>query len=211
MAHTLPPLPYDYSALEPVIDEETMRLHHDKHHGTYVNKLNGALEKHPELANKSIEGLLMEIERVPEAIRTAVRNNGGGHANHTMFWTILSPKPGGEPAGRIAELIKSNFGGFESFRKKFNEAGANHFGSGWVWLVHDRSAKYEIITTPNQDSPLMQGRYPVFGNDLWEHAYYLKYKNERPKYLEAWWQVVNWAEINKRLEQAETFEIRRAA
>jgi len=174
----------------------------DKHHGTYVQKLNAALEKHKELEKRSAEELLRDIQSVPEDIRTAVRNHGGGHVNHTMFWKIMAPKAGGQPNGKIAEAIRESFGSFETFKEKFNEAGANHFGSGWVWVVGGAGGKLQIITTPNQDSPLMQGLYPIFGNDLWEHAYYLKYQNQRAEYLKAWWNVTNWAEINSRLEQS---------
>ncbi|WP_026369982.1 superoxide dismutase [Kallotenue papyrolyticum] len=203
MAHELPPLPYGYDALEPYIDQETMMLHHDKHHAAYVNNLNAALEKYPELQNKSVEELLRNIESVPADIRVAVRNNGGGHANHTMFWQIMKPNGGGEPTGPIADLIRDKFGSFEEFKKQFNDAGVKRFGSGWVWLVRTRDGDYQIISTANQDSPLMEGQFPIMGNDVWEHAYYLKYRNRRPEYLEAWWNVVNWDEINRRLEQAQ--------
>ena len=198
MAFTLPPLPYDYKALEPHIDEQTMRIHHDKHHAAYVNNLNAALEKHPELQNKSAEDLLKSINTVPEDIRTAVRNNGGGHVNHTMFWEIMGPGKGGAPSGPIAEAIKSAFGDFEKFKTQLNDAGVKRFGSGWAWLI-DTGGKLVIESTANQDSPLMEGKKIVFGIDVWEHAYYLKYQNRRPDYLDAWWNVVNWAEINKRL------------
>lgn len=201
MAFELPPLPYDYAALEPTIDEATMKLHHDKHHQTYVTNLNGAVEKHPDLGNKTPEELLKDLASVPEEVRTVVRNNGGGHVNHTMFWQIMKPNGGGEPQGAIAEQIQEDFGTFDDFKKRFNEAAAKQFGSGWGWLVY-RGGKLEIITTPNQDSPLMQGLYPVLGNDVWEHAYYLKYNNRRPDYLAAWWNAVNWEEVNKRFEQA---------
>jgi len=200
--HELPPLPYDYNALEPYIDEQTMRLHHDKHHGTYVNNLNQALEKYPELQNKSAEDLLRDINSVPEDIRTAVRNNGGGHVNHSMFWVIMKPNGGGEPYGPIADAIKQTFGSFEEFKRQFNDAGAKRFGSGWVWLVRTPDGQLQVISTANQDSPLMEGLYPIMGNDVWEHAYYLKYQNRRAEYLEAWWNVVNWDEINRRFEQS---------
>lgn len=203
MAHELPPLPYGYDALEPYIDQETMMLHHDKHHAAYVNNLNAALEKYPDLQGKSVEELLRNIESVPADIRVAVRNNGGGHANHTMFWQIMKPNGGGEPTGAIADLIRDKFGSFEEFKKQFNDAGAKRFGSGWVWLVRTRDGDYQIISTANQDSPLMEGQFPIMGNDVWEHAYYLKYRNRRPEYLEAWWNVVNWDEINRRLQQAQ--------
>jgi len=197
MAHEVPPLPYAYNALEAAIDEQTMRLHHDKHHAAYVTNLNAALEKYPELQSKSAEDLIKNLESVPEDIRTAVRNHGGGHVNHTMFWEIMGPD-GGDPSGPVADAITETFGSFEDFKKKFNEAGAKQFGSGWVWLVKDASGKLSITSTPNQDSPLSQGLTPVLGNDVWEHAYYLRYQNRRPEYLETWWKVVNWAEVNKR-------------
>jgi Fe-Mn family superoxide dismutase len=200
MAHQLPPLPYDYSALEPVIDTTTMKLHHDMHHGTYVKNLNGALEKHPQLGSKSAEDLIRDLNSVPEDIRTTVRNNGGGHLNHSMYWTIMKPKAGGEPTGTIAELIRKKFGTFNDFKNKFNDVGAKQFGSGWVWLVGKVGGDVDIISTPNQDNPLLQGMYPIFGNDVWEHAYYLKYNNRRPEYLAAWWNVVNWEAINQRYE-----------
>jgi len=200
MAHEVPPLPYDYNALEPHIDEQTMRLHHDKHHGAYVTNLNAALDKHPDLKNKSVEDLLRGINSVPEDIRTAVRNNGGGHANHTMFWNIMGPKKGGAPTGKIADVIKE-LGGFDAFKEKFNDNGLKRFGSGWTWLIRTSAGKYELISTANQDSPLMDGNVPIMGNDVWEHAYYLKYQNRRGDYLKEWWSVVNWDEINKRLEK----------
>lgn len=201
MAYELPPLPYDYAALEPTIDETTMKLHHDKHHQTYVTNLNGAVEKHPDLGKKTPEELLKDLASVPEEVRTVVRNNGGGHVNHTMFWQLMKPQGGGEPTGPISEQIQVDFGTFDAFKKQFNEAAAKQFGSGWGWLVY-RGGKLEIITTPNQDSPLMQGLFPILGNDVWEHAYYLKYNNRRPDYLAAWWNVINWDEVNKRFDQA---------
>jgi Fe-Mn family superoxide dismutase len=197
MAHSVPPLPYDYNALEPHIDEQTMRIHHDKHHAAYVNNLNAALEKHPELAGKSVEDLVKGINTVPEDIRTAVRNNGGGHINHTMFWEIMGPGKGGEPSGRIGDAIKSSFGDFEKFKTQMNDAGVKRFGSGWAWLI-DAGGKLTIESTANQDSPLMEGKKPLLGIDVWEHAYYLKYQNRRPDYLAAWWSVVNWDAVNKR-------------
>ncbi len=200
MAHELPPLPYGYDALEPTIDQETMTLHHDKHHGTYVNNLNAALEKYPELQSKSAEELISDLNSVPEDIRTAVRNNGGGHVNHTMFWEIMSPNGGGEPTGPIADAIRETFGSFEDFKKQFNDAGAKRFGSGWVWLVRTSDGKLQITSTANQDNPLMEGQYPIMGNDVWEHAYYLTYRNRRAEYLEAWWNVVNWDAINQRFQ-----------
>jgi Fe-Mn family superoxide dismutase len=197
MPHSLPPLPYDYAALEPHIDEQTMRIHHDKHHAAYVNNLNAALEKHPELAGKSVEDLVKGINTVPEDIRAAVRNNGGGHINHTMFWEIMGPGKGGNPTGPIAEAIKSSFGDFEKLKTQVNDAGAKRFGSGWAWLL-DVGGKLVVESTANQDSPLMEGKKPILGVDVWEHAYYLKYQNRRPDYLAAWWSVVNWDAVNKR-------------
>jgi Fe-Mn family superoxide dismutase len=198
MPHQLPDLPYGYDALEPFIDKETMMLHHDKHHATYVNNLNAALEKHPELSGKSAEDLIRDLASVPEDIRTAVRNNGGGHVNHSMFWIIMGPNQGGEPTGALGDAIKSTFGDFETFKKNFNEAGVKQFGSGWAWLVRGSDGKLQITSTPNQDNPMTQGMYPILGNDVWEHAYYLKYQNRRADYLAAWWNVVNWNEIAKR-------------
>lgn len=200
--HGVAPLPYAYNALEPYVDEQTMHVHHDKHHEAYCANLNAALEKHPELFAKTIEELLRDLASVPEDIRTAVRNNGGGYFHHSLFWTLVKPTGGGAPTGAIAKIMEEHFGGFENFKAKFNEAGTKHFGSGWVWLVRNAAGKYEIISTPNQDSPLSQGLYPVFCNDLWEHAYYLKYQNRRAEYLQAWWNIVNWDEINRRLEAA---------
>jgi Fe-Mn family superoxide dismutase len=202
MTHELPPLPYDYTALQAAIDEETMHLHHDKHHATYVNNLNTALEKYPELQSKSAEELIKDLNSVPEDIRTAVRNNGGGHVNHSMFWEIMGPNGGGQPTGAIDDAITQSFGDFETFKKQFADAGAKRFGSGWVWLVKGEGGKLTITSTPNQDSPLMEGQYPILGNDVWEHAYYLRYKNVRAEYLNSWWNVVNWNEVNKRLSQA---------
>ena len=204
MAHTLPDLPYDYAALEPHIDEATMRLHHDKHHAAYVNNLNAALEKHPELASKSPEELVRDLNAVPEDIRAAVRNNGGGHVNHTMFWNIMKSGGGGAPSGAIGDAIKSTFGDFETFKKQFNEAGVKQFGSGWVWLARSSDGKLQIVSTANQDNPLSQGHFPILGNDVWEHAYYLNYNNRRPDYLAAWWNTVNWDEVNRRFQQAQT-------
>jgi len=200
MAFTVPALPYDFGALEPHIDAKTMEIHHDKHHGAYVTNLNNALEKHPDLQKKSVEELLRNLNSVPEDIRTAVRNNGGGHSNHSMFWTIMAPKAGGPANGKVGDVLNSTFGGFSQFQEKFNEAGGKRFGSGWVWLVGNNSGKVEIISTANQDSPLIEGLYPIMGNDVWEHAYYLKYQNRRPEYLKAWWNVVNWEAVNKRYE-----------
>jgi Fe-Mn family superoxide dismutase len=201
MAHELPPLPYGFDALEPYIDAQTMEIHHDRHHGTYVNNLNAALEKHPELGERSAEDLLRGINEVPEDIRTAVRNNGGGHVNHSMFWQIMAPNAGGEPSGEVADLINGQFGGFDSFKQQFAQAGTTRFGSGWAWLV-SQGGEFKILSTANQDSPLMDGQFPVLGLDVWEHAYYLKYQNKRPDYIAAWWNVVNWNAVNERLKQA---------
>jgi Fe-Mn family superoxide dismutase len=198
MAHTLPALPYPTDALEPHIDKMTMEVHHGKHHQAYVTNLNAALDKHPELQSKSIEDLLKGINTVPEDIRTAVRNNGGGHANHSMFWLVMGPNAGGAPSGAIADAITGSFGGFDKFKEELKKAGIARFGSGWAWVI-DQGGKLVIESTANQDSPLMEGKKVVFGVDVWEHAYYLKYQNRRPDYLDAWWNVVNWAEINKRL------------
>ncbi len=202
MAYELPPLPYAYDALEKAIDEQTMRLHHDKHHAAYVNNLNAAIEKHPDLGDMSPEELLRSIDRVPEDIRTAVRNNGGGHVNHTLFWRIMSPTGGGAPTGAIADAIGSTFGDFDAFKQRFNDAGLKRFGSGWAWLVRTRDGRFEVTSTANQDSPLMEGHDPILGLDVWEHAYYLHYQNRRADYLNAWWNVVNWDEVNTRLAQA---------
>ena len=197
MAHEVPPLPYDYAALEPHIDEQTMRIHHDKHHAAYVTNLNAALEKYPELQKKSVDDLIRGINTVPEDIRTAVRNNGGGHVNHTMFWQIMGAGKGGAPTGKAAAAITSAFGTFDAFKEQMNKGGAGRFGSGWVWLV-DAGGKLVVESTANQDNPMMDGKKPVFGIDVWEHAYYLKYQNRRPDYLAAWWNVINWDEVNKR-------------
>jgi Fe-Mn family superoxide dismutase len=201
MAFEVPPLPYDYAALEPHIDEQTMRLHHDKHHATYVTNLNNALQSEPSLQEQSIEQLLQNIDSVPESIRTAVRNNGGGHANHTMFWEIMQPNGGGQPTGPIAEAINSTFGGFDAFKEQFAKAATTRFGSGWAWLVAN-GGNLEITSTQNQDSPLMEGRTPILGLDVWEHAYYLKYQNRRPEYITAWWNTINWDAVNERFSQA---------
>jgi len=201
MAYELPPLPYGYNALEPYIDEETMHLHHDKHHQAYVNNLNTALQGQSQFENMSVDDLMRNINSVPESIRTAVRNNGGGHANHSMYWQIMKPNGGGEPTGDLANAINSAFGSFDQFKAAFNDAGAKRFGSGWAWLVIGPDGKLAVTSSANQDSPLMEGQYPVMGNDVWEHAYYLKYQNRRPDYLAAWWNVVNWDEIAKRYAQ----------
>jgi Fe-Mn family superoxide dismutase len=198
MAHSLPPLPYAHDALEPHIDKMTMEIHHGKHHAAYVNNLNAALEKHPELQGKSAEDLIRHLSAVPEDIRTAVRNNGGGHVNHTMFWQIMAPHAGGAPTGPIADAISSSFGSFDAFKEQVNKAGIGRFGSGWAWVI-DTGSKLVIESTANQDNPISEGKKAVFGIDVWEHAYYLKYQNRRPDYLNAWWNVVNWTEINKRL------------
>ncbi len=201
MPHTLPPLPYDVAALEPHIDAQTMQIHHGKHHQAYVNNLNAALDKHPELHDKSLEDLLKGINSVPEDIRTAVRNNAGGHHNHSLFWTIMGPKAGGEPAGKLADAITKQLGGFAKFKETFANAGTTRFGSGWAWLLAG-AGKLEIISTANQDSPLMDGKNPILGLDVWEHAYYLKYQNRRPDYIAAWWNVVNWGAVAQRFDAA---------
>ena len=201
MAYELPPLPYDYNALEPYIDEETMHLHHDKHHQAYVNNLNAALQGQSQFENMGIDQLIRSLNSVPENIRTTVRNNGGGHINHSMFWQIMKPNGGGEPTGDLANAINSAFGSFDQFKAAFNDAGAKRFGSGWAWLVIGPDGKLAVTSSANQDSPLMEGQYPVMGNDVWEHAYYLKYQNRRPEYLAAWWNVLNWDEIAKRYAQ----------
>jgi superoxide dismutase, Fe-Mn family len=198
MPHQLPALPYGFDALEPHIDAQTMQIHHGKHHQTYVNNLNAALEKYPNLQGKSVEELLKDINSIPEDIRTAVRNNGGGHVNHTMFWQIMGPGTGGAPTGAIADVISSTFGGFDAFKEQLTKAAVGRFGSGWAWLTKS-GGNFAIESTANQDSPLMEGKTPVLGIDVWEHAYYLKYQNRRPDYIGAWWNVVNWAEVNKRL------------
>ncbi len=198
MANELPDLPYDYAALEPHIDEQTMRLHHDKHHGTYVTNLNKALEG-TEWADKPIEEILANLDAIPEDRRTAVRNNGGGHANHTMFWEIMGPGGGGEPSGALADAIASAFGSLDGLKEKVNAAGVARFGSGWAWVVKD-GGSLTVTSTPNQDTPLMDGASPILGVDVWEHAYYLKYQNRRPEYLAAWWNVVNWDAVAKRFE-----------
>ena len=199
MAFELPPLPYDYNALEPYIDAKTMEIHHGKHHNGYVTKLNDALKDEAAWQNKSIEEILRSLDQLPEAIRTKVRNNGGGHYNHTLFWTLKPPADGGEgePGGELADAIKSAFGSFADFKNKFSDAAANHFGSGWAWLALDENSKLHIHSLPNQDSPLMHGHKPILGLDIWEHAYYLKYQNRRPEYIEAFWNVVNWDEVSR--------------
>lgn len=201
MAFELPALPYAYDALEPHIDKETMNIHHTGHHNTYVTNLNNALEGHTELINKSIEELISNLDAVPESIRTAVRNNGGGHANHSFFWQILSPNGGGEPTGELADAINKKFGSFAAFKEEFTKAAATRFGSGWAWLVVN-NGELEVMSTPNQDNPLMEGKTPILGLDVWEHAYYLKYQNRRPEYISAFWNVVNWDEVAKRYQAA---------
>jgi Fe-Mn family superoxide dismutase len=202
MPHSLPPLPYDAAALEPHIDATTMQIHHGKHHQAYVTNLNAALDKHPEWHQKSLDDLLKNINGVPEDIRTAVRNNGGGHHNHSMFWKWMAPKAGGEPRGTIGGAIEKAFGDFAKFKERLSNAGMTRFGSGWAWLLVTRDGKLEITSTANQDSPLMDGNTPILGVDVWEHAYYLKYQNRRADYLAAWWNVVNWAEVEQRYSAA---------
>ena len=201
MAFSLPQLPYEYDALEPHIDKETMNIHHTKHHNTYVTNLNAALEGQEDLAGKSLEELLANIESVPENIRTAVRNNGGGHANHSLFWELLSPNGGGEPTGELAEAIAAKFGSFESFKEEFAKTATTRFGSGWAWLTV-KDGELELYSTANQDSPLMEGKTPILGLDVWEHAYYLNYQNRRPEYIASFWNVVNWDEVSKRYTSA---------
>jgi Fe-Mn family superoxide dismutase len=196
MAHELPPLPYDFAALEPHIDAQTMQIHHGKHHQAYVNNLNAALEKHTDLQKMSAEELLRNLGSVPEDIRPAVRNNGGGHVNHTMFWKMMAPNAGGPPSGGVAEAINASFGGFDAFKEQFAKAGVSRFGSGWAWLI-DNNGKLSIESTANQDNPISDGKKPILGIDVWEHAYYLKYQNRRPDYITAWWNVVSWAEVNR--------------
>jgi len=200
--YTLPPLPYDYGALEPHIDAKTMEIHHGKHHAAYVNNLNAALKDHPDHQGKTIEALIADLNALPEGIRTAVRNNGGGHANHSMFWQIMKPGGGGEPTGAVGDAIKAELGGFNAFKEAFAKAAATRFGSGWAWLVVGKDGKLAVTSTANQDSPLMEGITPVLGVDVWEHAYYLKYQNRRPDYVTAWWNTINWDEVNRRYAAA---------
>ncbi|HEX7336599.1 MAG TPA: superoxide dismutase [Gemmatimonadales bacterium] len=209
MAFTLPPLPYDYKALEPHIDEQTMRLHHDKHHAAYVNNLNAALEPHTDLQKMPIEELLANLSKVPEAVRAKVRNNGGGHFNHTIFWEMMAPGGAKEPGGALADAINKAFGSLPAFKEQFGKACVDRFGSGWGWLISDRSGKLSIESTPNQDTPIMEGKVPVLGCDVWEHAYYLKYQNRRPDYVASWWNVVNWTDISRRFEKAQSREMAR--
>jgi len=198
----LPPLPYAYDALAPCIDEQTMMLHHDKHHAGYVSNLNAAIADYPELAGQSVETLISTLDSLPADVQTTIRNNGGGHANHTMFWENMTPDAPGVPSGAIAQAIDSTFGDFSTFQDEFNTAGKTQFGSGWAWLVLNEAGELEVISTANQDSPLMEGYQPLLGNDVWEHAYYLNYQNRRGDYLDAWWNVVNWEAVNSRYEQA---------
>jgi Fe-Mn family superoxide dismutase len=198
LAHQLPPLPYGFDALEPHIDAQTMQIHHDKHHAAYVNNLNAALEKHPDLQSRSVEDLVRDLNKVPDDIRTAVRNNGGGHVNHTMFWQIMGAKAGGSPSGALGDAIKASFGSFDGFKEQFAKAGVGRFGSGWAWLI-EGGGKLSIESTANQDNPIMEGKKAVFGLDVWEHAYYLKYQNRRPDYIAAWWNVVNWSAVSSRM------------
>ena len=198
MAHALPPLPYDYDALEPHIDARTMEIHHTKHHNTYVTKLNGALASHPDLGDTPVDELIADLAALPEAIRTAVRNNGGGHSNHTMFWQVMGPNGGGAPTGNVANAIDAAFGSFDAFKEQFAAAGAGRFGSGWVWLLNS-GGSLSIESTPNQDNPIMEGKTAILGLDVWEHAYYLSYQNRRPDYIAAWFNTINWDEVNRRL------------
>lgn len=202
MAHQLPALPYANNALEPHIDAQTMEIHHDRHHNTYVTNLNAALDKHPELHDKSLEALISDLNAVPEDIRTAVRNNGGGHANHSLFWTTIGPNAGGQPTGALAAAIDSELGGFEAFKQAFATAATTRFGSGWAWLAKSKDGKLKVYSLPNQDSPIMEGDTPLLGLDVWEHAYYLKYQNKRPDYIGAFWNVVNWNEVGKLYDAA---------
>ena len=202
MPFSLPPLPYPTNALEPHIDAQTMEIHHDRHHGAYVNNLNAALEKHPQLQSWSLEELLRKISSVPEDIRTAVRNHGGGHANHTLFWDIMGPGGGGQPSGALAEAINRTFGSFDQFKQQLSQAAIGRFGSGWGWLTVDANGNLQVESSQNQDSPLMEGRIPILGVDVWEHAYYLKYQWRRPDYVAAWWNTINWANVARRYEAA---------
>jgi Fe-Mn family superoxide dismutase len=201
MAFTLPPLPYDFKALEPHIDAKTMEIHHDKHHQAYITNVNKAIEGTP-YDTTHVEQLIADLSKLPENIRTVVRNNGGGHANHSLFWTIMAPKAGGEPTGNIGDAIKSTFGGYDKFKEEFTKAATTRFGSGWAWLSVDKSGKLAVESTANQDSPIMEGKVPVLGIDVWEHAYYLHYQNKRPDYIAAFYNVINWAEVNKRFANA---------
>jgi Fe-Mn family superoxide dismutase len=199
---TLPPLPYDYSALEPHIDAQTMQIHHGKHHQAYITNLNNALKDHADLQGKTVEQLITNLDSVPESIRTAVRNNGGGHYNHSLFWQVMGPDAGGEPTGAVADAINAELGGYAAFKEAFTKAGLTRFGSGWAWLAVGKDGKLAVSSSPNQDSPLMEGATPILGNDVWEHAYYLNYQNRRPDYLAAWFNLINWAEVNRRYQAA---------
>ncbi len=199
---TLPPLPYDYTALEPHIDAQTMQIHHTKHHQTYITNLNNALKDHPDLQSKTLEQLITNLDAIPEAIRMVVRNNGGGHYNHSLFWQIMGPGGGGAPTGPVADAINADLGGFAAFKEAFTKAGLTRFGSGWAWLSVGKDGKLAVSSSPNQDSPLMDGATPILGNDVWEHAYYLKYQNRRPDYMAAWFETINWAEVNRRYQAA---------
>ncbi|NCC78886.1 MAG: superoxide dismutase [Clostridia bacterium] len=201
MKHELPKLPYDYNALEPYVDAQTMEIHYSKHHNGYVTKLNGALEKYPELQEKSLKELLTDLNAIPEDIRGAVRNNGGGHMNHSLFWTVMKKAEGQKPEGELLEAINEKFGSFEEFKTVFSDAAATRFGSGWAWLVV-KDGKLEVMSTPNQDNPVSEGYEPILGLDVWEHAYYLKYQNRRPEYIENWFNVVNWEEVSKLYKEA---------
>lgn len=198
MKHTLPQLTYGYEALEPYIDSKTMEIHHTKHHQAYIDKLNAALESYPDAAGKTVENLLADLDALPEAVRIAVRNHGGGHANHSLFWQVIGPGQAGQPGGKLAEAINAAFGSFAAFKDAFSEAAAGRFGSGWAWLVKDKNGALTVESTANQDSPLMAGKTPLLGLDVWEHAYYLKYQNRRPEYISAFWSIVNWQEVEKR-------------
>ncbi|MBM6997556.1 Superoxide dismutase [Mn] [compost metagenome] len=202
MAHELPALPYPANALEPHIDEQTMNIHHDRHHNTYVTNLNAALESAPDLQGKSVEELISNLDAVPENIRTAVRNNGGGHANHSLFWKVIGPGGGGAPTGAVASAIDSDLGGYDKFKEDFTKAATTRFGSGWAWLVVGKDGKLSVTSTPNQDNPLSEGLTPILGLDVWEHAYYLKYQNKRPDYIAAFWNIINWDEVNRLYEAA---------
>lgn len=202
MAHELPALPYPANALEPHIDEQTMNIHHDRHHNTYVTNLNAALESAPNLQSKSVEELISNLDAVPDNIRTAVRNNGGGHANHSLFWKVIGPGGGGAPTGAVAAAIDSDLGGFDKFKEEFTKAATTRFGSGWAWLVVGKDGKLAVTSTANQDNPLSEGLTPILGLDVWEHAYYLKYQNKRPDYIAAFWNIINWDEVNRRYEAA---------
>jgi Fe-Mn family superoxide dismutase len=201
MLYKLPGLKYPYDALEPYIDARTMEIHYSKHHQAYIDKVNKALEGHPDLAEKSIEALISDLDAVPDDIKTAVRNNGGGHANHSLFWSVIGPDKGGKPGGKLAAAIDRDFGSFDSFMERFADAAATRFGSGWAWLVKDNAGKLQVLSTPNQDSPLMDGKLPLLGLDVWEHAYYLKYQNRRPEYIAAFWNIVDWEQVTRNFEK----------